>query len=337
MPWSIGRCQAKRGFTLIELLVVIAIIAVLIALLLPAVQAAREAARRAQCTNNLKQIGLALHNYESSHGCLPAGYQSWAGTGFRDAQTGDWGPGWGWLAAALPFIEQSSLYNASNMNLPCWDGANTTVVRVSVQAYLCPSAANPDVTVGVTDIDLKLWQNATFARANYVHNVGWNDVWSAPATVNYEDLSKGANGVMFRNSRTTIAGITDGLSNTIVAGERSPNLADAVWPGVVPGAKHFSYGQYASSGTGGPGINYDNAGSYVGASSGPSIWEDPQIIHPPNSPLGHTDQMHSMHPGGSNVLLCDGSVRFIKDSLRLTVWASLSSRSFGEIISADSY
>src|SRR3982750_4328009 len=117
----------RSGFTLIELLVVIAIIAVLIGLLLPAVQAAREAARRAQCVNNLKQIGLALHNYESSHESFPAGYQSWPGVGFRDGQTGDWGPGWGWLTTLLPFVEQGNLYNALNTNLTCWDTANTTL------------------------------------------------------------------------------------------------------------------------------------------------------------------------------------------------------------------
>jgi prepilin-type N-terminal cleavage/methylation domain-containing protein/prepilin-type processing-associated H-X9-DG protein len=331
------KSRRPRGFTLIELLVVIAIIGVLIALLLPAVQAAREAARRAQCTNNLKQIGLAIHNYESSHGSLPAGYQSWKGTGFQDAQTGDWGPGWGWLTALLPQVEQGNLYNALNTNLPCWDAANTTLVQTSISAYLCPTAANPALTVGVTDINLNLWQNATFARANYVHNVGWNDIWSAPASVDYEDQVRGANGVMYRNSRTRIADIADGLSNTVAAGERSPNLADAVWPGVVPGAKHYSYGAFASSGTGGTGINYDNAGSYVGANSGPSIWEDPQIIHSPNSPIGHTDEMYSLHPGGSNVLMCDGSVRFVKEAIRLSVWSALSSRSVGEIISADSY
>src|SRR4051812_26449490 len=229
-----------RAFTLIELLVVIAIIAVLIALLLPAVQSAREAARRAQCVNNLKQIGLGLHNYESSHGSFPAGYQSWTGVGFRDPQTGDWGPGWGWLTALLPYVEQGNLYSSLNLNLPCWEAANTTLVKTSLAVYLCPTANNPDLTVGVTDIDLNLWQNATFARANYVHNVGWNDIWSAPASVDYENQTLGANGVMYRNSHNRFAALTDGLSNTVAAGERSPNLADAVWAGVVPGAKHYS-------------------------------------------------------------------------------------------------
>ena len=335
---AVSRERARpRGFTLIELLVVIAIIAVLIALLLPAVQAAREAARRAQCMNNLKQIGLALHNYESSHGSFPAGYQSWPGVGFRDAQTGDWGPGWGWLTALLPTVEQGNLYNALNLYLPCWDAANTTLVKTSLAVYLCPTANNPDLTVGVTDIDLKLWQNATFARANYVHNVGWNDIWSAPASVDYENQTLGANGVMYRNSHNRFAALTDGLSNTVAAGERSPNLADAVWAGVVPGAKHYSYGAFASSGTGGTGINYDNAGSYVGANSGPSIWEDPQIIHPPNSPIGHTDEMYSLHPGGVNTLMCDGSVRFTKEAIHLSVWSALCSRSVGEIVSSEAY
>src|SRR5262245_5154362 len=143
-PTARRALRRSHAFTLIELLVVIAIIAVLIGLLLPAVQAAREAARRAQCVNNLKQIGLALHNYESSHGSFPAGYQSWPGVGFRDAQTGDWGPGWGWLTALLPQVEQGTLYNSLNLILPCWGPANTTLVKTSLQVYLCPSANNPD-------------------------------------------------------------------------------------------------------------------------------------------------------------------------------------------------
>src|SRR5450755_1991465 len=130
--------KLRNGFTLIELLVVIAIIAVLIALLLPAVQAAREGARRAQCINNLKQIGLAIANYESSHGCIVSGYVSstvpltvGAVPGYNpDPQTLDNGPGWGWLALLLPFTEQNPLYNAINVNLPTWVAQNSTVVGV---------------------------------------------------------------------------------------------------------------------------------------------------------------------------------------------------------------
>jgi prepilin-type N-terminal cleavage/methylation domain-containing protein/prepilin-type processing-associated H-X9-DG protein len=330
LPRPVGEVATRRGrpgFTLIELLVVIAVIAVLIGLLLPAVQAAREAARRTQCVNNLRQIGIAIHNYESSYGCFPIGYISSPGVGFRDPQTGDWGPGWGWLAVILPNVEQGPLYSAINCNLPCWDLANTTCVRVSLQVYLCPTANNPDTTVGVTDADQNLWQGAIFGRANYVHNVGTNDVWSAPATLNYDDPVLGATGVMYRNSRIRFAAVTDGLSNTVAAGERSPNLADAVWPGVVPGAAHYSYGQFAND-------DWDGAGSYVASNSGPSIYEPPAIIHPPNSPVGDTDEMYSLHPGGANVLLCDGSVRFVKQSISLRSWAALSSRSGGEVVSS---
>src|SRR5438270_9959176 len=133
------------GFTLIELLVAIAVIAVLIALLLPAVQAAREGARRTQCVNNMKQIGLAIANYESSHGCIVSGYISSAVPltyspvpGYNpDPQTNDNGPGWGWLALLLPFAEQTPLYNATNFNLPTWVPDNSTSVLTQLNVYLC--------------------------------------------------------------------------------------------------------------------------------------------------------------------------------------------------------
>ncbi|MBX9792402.1 MAG: DUF1559 domain-containing protein [Pirellulales bacterium] len=322
----------RRAFTLVELLVVIAIIGVLISLLLPAVQAAREAARRAQCTNNLKQIGLAVANYEVSLGCYPSGYISSKNSAAADPETGDAPPGWGWLALLLPQIEQSSLYATLKMNLPCWDPANKVAVQTVIPTFLCPSAGNQDPLVGVTDIDQKILNDAVFARANYVHNVGWNDIWTAPPNTNYEMPGRGCNGVMYRNSRVRPRDITDGLSNTVFGGERTGYLADAVWAGVVPGAKHFSYNEFASSGTGGAGINYDNAGSYVGANSGPSLYESPQLIHPPNWPGGHTDQMHSDHPNGAMVLFGDGSVRFIPESIQLSVFQALSSRNGREAL-----
>jgi len=346
------------GFTLIELLVVIAIIAALIALLLPAVQAAREAARRARCTNNMKQIGLAIANYESSNGCIVSGYANYPqdysgsapGAGTVDPRTNDWGSGWGWGAMLLPYIEQAAVANSCNFSLPTSASDSRTATRVTLGFYLCPSANNGGGTGGInTELLVTMVDgsgntggnplpvpNPTFARSNYVANAGNNDIWSA-VIASMDSPTLGANGPIYRNSRVPYAGVTDGLSNTVVVGERTPYLADSVWAGIIPGARHYTYNQFASSGTGGTGINYDGAGSYIMAHGGPSIYEDPMVIHPPNSPLGHSDQMFSLHPGGANVLMGDGSVRFIKQSINLTTWAALCSRGNGEVIGADQY
>jgi prepilin-type N-terminal cleavage/methylation domain-containing protein/prepilin-type processing-associated H-X9-DG protein len=337
----------SAGFTLIELLVVIAIIAVLIALLLPAVQAAREAARRSQCVNNLKQIGLAIANYESSLGCIVPGYLSttaphgWAGVpGYDpDAQTNDNGPGWGWLALLLPYTEQVPLANAINFNLPTWVADNGTVVVTGVNVYLCPTANNPGPTCKMVDASRNLLPvaNTAFARANYQSNMGWNDTTITPANTNYDDPVLGCNGPIYRNSRVMYAGVTDGLSNTVVASEKTPYLADASWVGIIPGYRHFAYNAFASAGTGGVGVSYDFPGALLASHSGPSLYESPQVIHPPNSPLGHTDEFYSLHPGGANVLMGDGSVRFVRQSINLLTWQALSSRAGGEVVDGTSY
>lgn len=319
----------RAAFTLVELLVVITLIGFLAGLLMPAVQAARESSRRTQCINNIKQIGLALKAYEDSFRVYPAGYISTPGVGNYDQQSGDWGPGWSWLALSLPFIEQDTLSHNLQTNLPCWDPDNAAATQAAVSVFLCPSANNPTGTVAVVDINGA--NLAVFGRSNYVHNVGFNDLWSAPAGVDYDQI---ANGVMYRNSRISSAYVTDGLSNTVFAGERAPYLSDAIWPGVVPNSRHVAYGQFASLGSGGAGVNYDDGGSYVGAHSGPSIYEVPQVIHPPNSPLGHTDEMYALHPGGANILLGDGSVRFVSEMIRLGIWSALCSRNGGETLPA---
>ena len=151
-PSQQGADMSRRGFTLIELLVVIAIIAILIALLLPAVQAAREAARRTQCRNNLKQMGLALHNYHDKHNAFPPGLISrlanpaWVmAPGACNSAPDDLGPGWSFFARMLPYLEQGNFHNTINFNLPLTAPANAAARRTSVSAYRCPSDAGPQM------------------------------------------------------------------------------------------------------------------------------------------------------------------------------------------------
>ncbi len=320
----------RVGFTLIELLVVIAIIAVLIALLLPAVQSAREAARRAQCVNNLKQMGLAIHNYHDTHGQFPAAYQTlWGGNpiqGQPNAISGDTGPGWSWLTQCLPFLEQNNTYASLNVNLPCWDPSNTTGTRVTVASFLCPSVSESSRAFDVMDASrAKL---ANFARSHYVANGGILNLWDQPI----QELSTIATGPFYRNGRVRIASVTDGLSNTVFVGEHSPILSDKTWVGVVPGAIVCPQPRWAFTGD-----TCDYAASLLQVHTGPSPNEHPPVVHMPNAPFGHVDQMYAEHPGGCNVLLGDGSVRFAKQSINVATWIGLNTIARGEIISADSW
>lgn len=348
----------RKAFTLIELLVVIAIIAILIALLLPAVQQAREAARRTQCRNHLKQIGLALHNYESTHGLFPPScinnpYATGTidGISFPDGQmTATTGFGWG--AMLLPYLDQAPLYNQFNFSTACWAIANKTPAATTLSVFLCPSATGgsngyivqhpvpgPSVSgAGKTGTDLTRSDGSPiiFSHSHYVTNAGVNQPWgrSPSYCINFDipEPVSGApdaiiNGPFYPNSHTRIRDITDGTSNTVFIGERSSFLCNNTWVGVVPGGGTIPRMDLRAW----PSEN-NAATNMVGSHSGPDTHDHPQvIIHAPNNPFGHTDEMWGEHFDGCHVLLGDGSVRFYTAFTDAYIWVALCTRNGGEV------
>ena len=320
----------RRAFTLIELLVVIAIIAVVIALLLPAVQAAREAARRISCINNLKQMGLALQNYHDALGAFPMSYA--ARTPFIDGST-DTSPGWGWAALILPQLDQSSVYNAANFSLPVETIQNSTVVLSLLSAYICPSDPTPGGPFGVTDKSGNIL--LMMAPTSYAACAG-DDF--TDSTTGLDNTGLG-NGVMFRNSATRIAAITDGASQTITIGERAWSINSAPWAGVVANGVINR----------GPANTCPKTGAlyYLAATL---VQAHTNVLNTDTDPDGGIDDFSSRHPGGANFVFADGSVHFLKSILRnsgqypngTTHYASptflaLGTRAGGEVISADAY
>ena len=338
----------SRGFTLIELLIVIAIIAVLIALLLPAVQAAREAARRAQCVNNLKQIGLALHNYHDTVNVFPMGRERslWDGNGRC----------FGAYAMLLPQLDQGVMFNAINFLLsPDVNPAgtsqleNSTILNAIVSTLLCPS-----------DIYQKLQGD------NGIHNYPLNTGTTYPVSPRNPGGVR-ITGIFFENSSVRIAEITDGTSNTIGVCEtvKSELNGPTVWDGVsstngfvlTQGNNNTSVGpeltDYVVQCHGAGLLLQQTRGSrWIYGAPGHSLYNH---VRTPNDKdidcrgglphssrtnqawdrLSHNVTSHSRHPGGVNALACDGSVRFIKNSINRAVWSALGSRNEGEVVSAD--
>jgi prepilin-type N-terminal cleavage/methylation domain-containing protein len=368
---SLSRLSSVRpAFTLIELLVVIAIIAVLISLLLPAVQSAREAARRAQCTNNLKQIGLAMHNYESAQGAFPPSGEStnfnvpsgtFAKTQFVDG-------GWNALARLLPFMEGGSQFNALNFNVDYNEatGMNFTGASTVVSAFLCPSATRqPD---GGTDgVDPNDPISQAFGRGYGVDDYGptaytdidpfgqiGNDGSTYPPTP-YRNKASRADGLLHQG-KTRIAEITDGTSNTIAIGEdagRDPRYLSPYTEGYYDG---FNTRPILGLGPA-PAGNLNIARRYwrwaepdtsFGVSGGPNnkfrpSYEISAWTNPPSNGItfgnnaGANDELFSFHPGGVNILMGVGSVRFLKDTVNVVTLRGLVTLKGSEVISADQY
>jgi prepilin-type N-terminal cleavage/methylation domain-containing protein len=315
----------RNAFTLIELLVVIAIIGILSGLLLPAVQQVRSAARRISSVNNLKQIGLAMYNYESALTRYPPGYMSVVPHPDMDPNTWDGPPGWAWGTYILPFMEGNNVYDQLNLNLPCWHPDNSAIVQATIPTFLCPGAPGPEGPVNIVDDSGNVL--AVFGRSHYVANVGQDEPWAHAQAPIQGDWSRIASGPFYRNSRVKIRDITDGTTTTVFVGEHT-TVSEKTWVGVIPGAVCGPTDPVRF-----PLTDIDDAATLVLFHSGPSIAE-PGVIHPPSFPTCHVCQLYSPWPGG-NVLLGDGSVRFIPTTIDVNIWASMSTISGNEVINDD--
>jgi len=354
------------GFTLIELLVVIAIIAVLIALLLPAVQSAREAARRIQCTNNLKQLGLAMHNYESANGAFPpsGAYSFLAGQFFLGNQFSP-------SARIMPFSEQGAMYNAMNYSLEYSDPSNATVMGTQVAFLNCPSEIYPQGS---------LTGDGFFYPTNYGWCMGDWYVWGG-IPGNSGSFSFVTRSMFSINLSRRFSSIVDGTSNTFLAAEckaYAPQLRHCYPAGSPPAG--LSYTNYPTTTAAGVAFIQANASSCKQIDVGHSRWNDGGVYYggfttalTPNAHVGvlgsnitlnpggttytggfldfdwlTTDEndggptmgaitARSFHPGGVNTLFADGSVHFIKDSIAGPTYQALGTVASGEVISSDQY
>jgi prepilin-type N-terminal cleavage/methylation domain-containing protein/prepilin-type processing-associated H-X9-DG protein len=296
--------QHRRGFTLIELLVVIAIIAILIGLLLPAVQKVRDAAARMSCSNNLHQIGVAMHSYEGAQQKLPPGFASRTMSVNGDGL----GPGWGWAAYLLPHVEQDNLFRRINLNADILDPAHAAVRVTPLKVFRCPSdtPANGDTFMAV-DASGPL---VPLAFANYVALGGTFEVTDSP-----DDNT----GPFLRNRQFKITDVTDGSSNTLFVTERvSKRSPVTTWVGALTGAEN-------------PPLNlaYHEEGPPTFVLTQTNEASEGRT---PNNPLGHVEDAGSNHSGGVMALFGDGSVRFIRNAISPVTWEALGTRTGGEVL-----
>jgi prepilin-type N-terminal cleavage/methylation domain-containing protein/prepilin-type processing-associated H-X9-DG protein len=328
--------RSRRAFTLIELLVVISIIGLLVALILPAVQSSREAARRVQCANNLRQIGLALQNYGSAFGPFPPGWDAAIPDGVPGGDSDNFfggGGTWGWGAKLLGFLEQNPLAeNVGRLGDYLVSAQSATVASTTLAVFLCPSSPQGGLISFTIEDPSEEDPPFTFniAPSNYIGSAG---------TKNPEYFPRSCGGIFFRNSAVTPAKISDGMSSTLMVGERSRDLSEATWPG----------GALANTnnctGPSWPVQVCDPAGtSWILSHTGPElatpflpgVVPDPRIQVPNDRQPGPSGY-RSLHAGGCNFLFCDGSVRFVKETVSPTAFAALATRAGGEVVGADQY
>jgi prepilin-type N-terminal cleavage/methylation domain-containing protein/prepilin-type processing-associated H-X9-DG protein len=312
------RSPSRRAFTLIELLVVIAIIAVLIGLLLPAVQKVREAANRAKCQNNMKQLGLAVHDFENARNALPPGRTNGAAIPFYGLNTTGVTQGWGGFI--LPFLEQDSVYKLFDFNKDCADVANQPAVNSQLAVMLCPSAPDRPTPWTVTG-------SITFAVCDYT---AMNNIDTLVAQWLYcnGDATCASrfprDAILAQNKVSKIVDVTDGMSNSIMLTECAgrPNTWRA---GKLTGSVQ-------GNSAGGAGwAHFENSYSFWGKNSDGTTPSDGRRSGPCAVNCTNERQAYSFHPGGVNVLFGDASVRFLTNSVPTTTFMTLVTRGAGEV------
>ncbi len=315
-----SKCVVRRGFTLVELLVVIAIIGILIALLLPAVQAAREAARRSNCVNNLKQIGLAVNNYELVNKSLPPG-------GVLDVSSGVEFFGTNWAIAILPYVEQQALYDQYDLTVTNTHVNNERVRQTLMPAYMCASEPNHDelATRATGPGDKLLWAPTSYAAVTgwALESPWWGNYNGSPGNLPLEyrgAMHTVGNPGPTPNSSLTlrterIANVKDGMSNTLLVGERA-----IVTPHPRRNAWAYTYGQYAKS------------AAYTQTRTLLQDYDRCQQVGGPGGSNPCKRGFSSFHPGGMNFAFGDGSVHYFNTNLDMTVFVAMATIDGGEAV-----
>jgi prepilin-type N-terminal cleavage/methylation domain-containing protein/prepilin-type processing-associated H-X9-DG protein len=294
----------RFGFTLVELLVVIAIIGVLVALLLPAVQTAREAARRMQCNNNLKQIGLAIHNYHDIHLRFPSGMVYQTPRLLARGDRPNRAPGFSWHSLILPQLEQANLYSGLNFGLGMWQQPNRAIIATPLKVAICPSANNPTKNFRVgTSGDPNGYDNPGVAVTNYVGCAG-----SFVQSAYYDQPDQRKNGILFEDANLRFANVIDGTSNTFLVGE---TIFFGTGSDVGTGNFYWDATWYGH-------FKKDTGGT---ADSPESVMRTGEFrMNPPKVAAANVQRntFSSRHPGGANFVMADGSTRFVGETTQHT-------------------